>query len=201
MKPFKHTAMKKLFLLLILAVAWSCDDLYVVPETQYQIPQGEHQSKVVNGFFGDKMRTLKSDYMSFTARFDESARYDLQNNDQGDINKLMGFADANSLHHDNSIRFGWRYSIAKDAIEIFGYAYQDGVRNFKYITDVAIQETADFSIQLTEESYVLQVKGEKTLEMDRMVKNTVGVYYLLFPYFGGNEPAPHDVNVFVKENF
>lgn len=200
MKSFKYTVMKKLILLLILAAAWSCDDLYVVPETQYHIPQGQHQSKVVNSL-GDKVRTLKSDYMSFTARFDESARYDLQNNDQGDINKLMGFADANSLHHDNSIRFGWRYSIAKGEVEIFGYAYQDGVRNFKYITDVAIHETADFSIQLTEQSYVLQVNGEEMLEMERMVKNTVGVYYLLFPYFGGNEPAPHDINIFVKENF
>ena len=201
MKPFKPKVMKKLYLFFILILAWSCNDLYVVPETQYQIPQGQHESRVVGGFFGDKMRTLKNDYMSFTARFDETARYDLQNNDQDDINKLMGFADANSLHHDNSIRFGWRYSIPKDAIEIFGYAYQDGVLNFEYITDIAIHETAEFKIQLTEQSYVLQVKGETTLEMERMVRNTVGVYYLLFPYFGGNEPAPHDVNIFIKENF
>lgn len=191
--------MKKLVYILLAVLAVSCSDVYENPETHYMIQAGEHGSQVVGGFFGDKMRTLKSNHFSFSARFDETARYQISERNQDDINKLMGFADANSLHHENSIRFGWRYSIEKDAIEIFAYAYQEGSRQFEYMTDMKIGETANFQIMLTDNSYELNVNGEANTSINRTSGAKAGVYYLLFPYFGGNETAPHNINVFVQE--
>jgi hypothetical protein len=184
---------------LLAALAVGCSDVYEKPETHYMIQAGEHGSHVVGGFFGDKMRTLKSNHFSFSARFDETARYQLSERNQGDINKLMGFADANSLHHENSIRFGWRYAVEKDAIEIFAYAYNNKERDYQYMTDIKIGETATFQIMLTDNSYELSVNGEANTSMSRTSGAKVGIYYLLFPYFGGNEAAPHNINVFVQE--
>ncbi len=191
--------MKKLYIILITLFAFSCSDMYVIPETHYIIQEGDHKSQVVGGFFGDKMRSLKSDHFSFTARFDETVVYDLHNENQHDINKLMGFADANNMHQDNSIRFGWCYNLETGKVDIFGYAYLDGERFYKRITDVAVGETAQYDIYLTDESYELTVNGTHDLSIPRKVKNNRGIYYMLFPYFGGNEVAPHDINIFIKE--
>ena len=191
--------MRKLYSLVLILLSFSCSEMYIVPETHYLIEEGEHKSKVVGGFFGDKLRTLKRDQFSFTARFDETAVYDLNSNNQHDINKLMGFADANSMHQDNSIRFGWCYNLTTRKVDIFGYAYLDGERFYQRITDIDIGETGQFRIDLTDEAYELTVNDENKLIVPRKVKNKRGIYYLLFPYFGGNEVAPHDINIFIKE--
>jgi hypothetical protein len=196
--------MKKLIsllviLLVILLIGTACSDIYEPKETEYLIASGQHSSRVLGGFASDKIRTLKSNQFSFTARFDESARYDLGNNNQYDINKLMGFSDCNSLHHENSIRFGWRYSIEKDNIEIFAYAYSNSVMNFHYMGDVAINETAFYQIQITDQSFLLQINGEVSFELERTANCDKGLYYMLFPYFGGDEVSPHDVSIFIEE--
>lgn len=191
--------MKKLAILLILFISFSCSDTFVVPETHYLIEEGAHKSQVVGGGLGDQIRSLKSNYYSFTARFDETAVYDLCNENQFDINKLMGFSDANSLHHDNSIRFGWNYNLETGRVDIFGYAYLDGERFYERITDIAIGQTTQFSILLTDESYELTVNGLDQLSIPRVVENKKGIYYMLYPYFGGDEVAPHDIHIYIKE--
>ena len=100
--------------------------------------------------------------------------------------------------HDNSIRFGWRYSAEKDKVEVFGYQYQDGVRHYEHMTDVQIGQTATYQISLEENEYMLSVNGE-VLSMKRTHNKKLGVYYMLFPYFGGNERAPHDIKIYIKE--
>ena len=71
--------------------------------------------------------------------------------------------------------------------------------NFEYITDLQIGANALFQINLTDESYELAVNGDHTVTMERKVKDKLGVYYLLFPYFGGNETAPHDIRIYINE--
>lgn len=191
--------MKKL-LIVILITVFGCSDLYVIPEDHYIIEAGEHESKLANGVIIDKLRTLKSDQLRFTARFDESARYNLNNNDQFDINKLFGFADANSLHHDNSARFGWRYNVDKRMVEILTYVYQAGVVSYELITDVAINANHQYQITIHDNSYEFFVNNVSRTS-PRSIQNNKGVYYMLFPYFGGNQVAPHDVHIFIKEEF
>ena len=179
----------------------SCSDLYVVPEQEYRIAAGAHESKLIGGWPTDKMRTLKQSELTFTARFDDSARYDLGNKNQDDINKLMGFSEANKTHHDYSIRFGWRYNQERDMVEIFGYQYQAGKRKFVSITNVPIGETVTYSIAMFENEFLMSVGSEARITMERGVEDKLGVYYLLYPYFGGNETAPHDISIYIKEMF
>lgn len=191
--------MKK-WIFISLIFAYACSDVYVVPEDHYIIPAGAHESRLVSGSLLDKERSLKQDKVVFSARFDESAIYDLKNEDQDDINKLFGFSEANSFHHDNSARFGWRYSIEKDRIEIFSYVYSDGIRSYQHITDVAIDETVAYSIHIYPDSYIFSVK-DVTSEVERNIDQDRGLYYLLFPYFGGDQVAPHDIHIYIKEEF
>lgn len=177
-----------------------CSDLYVVPEDHYLIEAGKHESKIVNGMSFDKIRTLKSNRLVFTARFDETARYDLATQDQHDINKLMGFAEANSLHQENSARLGWRYNIEHENVEIFSYIYRDGEMSFNKISEVDLNETIEYQINLFEDEYEFVVNGFSFREY-RDIDKQVGVYYRLFPYFGGDEVAPHDINIYIKEVF
>ena len=195
----KFEVMKKLVTLL-LAFFWSCSEMYVVPEDHYMIREGKHKSELVSGLLIDKVRTLKSDRLLFTARFDESAAYDLGNNDHYDINKLMGFADANSLHHENSARFGWRYAIEKSQVEIFSYVYRNAELYYEHIADVALHETVEYEISITANAYQFTV-GTESLFVERDESAGRGVYYRLFPYFGGDQTAPHDIHIYIKEVF
>ena len=173
--------------------------MYEQREVEYRIKEGQHNSVRVGGLPGDKIGTMKSEVMNFTARFNETVRYDLGNKNQEDINKLMGFSDCNSLHHDNSVRFGWRYNATTDVVEIFSYAYVNGVVGYNHLTDVAINETAHYQITMTDDAFVLRVNGDLNFEVSRGASCDKGLYYKLFPYFGGNETAPHDISIFIKE--
>ncbi|KYG80222.1 hypothetical protein [Roseivirga echinicomitans] len=185
----------------ILILIGSCSDIYEQKEVEYLLPKGQHMSKRLGGFPNDKSGTLKSDVLDFTARFDESVRYDLGNRNQDDINKLFGFSDCNSLHHENSVRFGWRYSLVKDMVEIFSYAYTNGVVGYHHMGDIAIRETAHYQIQIVGDKFYLLLNGEMKQEVERGTNCEVGLYYKLYPYFGGDEPAPHDISIYIKEIF
>ncbi len=190
----------KSFVSILIVLLLGCSDFYVVPEDHYLIEAGKHESKIVNGMSLDKVRTLKSNRLVFTARFDETAKYDLATQDQHDINKLMGFSEANSLHQENSARLGWRYNIEYDNIEIFSYIYRDGEMSFNKISEVDLNETIEYQINLFEDEYEFVVNGFSFREL-RDIDQQVGVYYRLFPYFGGDEVAPHDINIYIKEVF
>lgn len=186
------------FIILMVTLS-SCSDIYEQNEVEYLMPKGQHTSRKVGSFPGDKLGTLKSDMLAFTARFDQSVRYDLENKNQKDINKLMGFSDCNSLHHENSVRFGWRYSLEKDLVEIFSYAYTNGVVGYQHMGDVAIDETSHYQIQIIEDKFYLLLNGEIGQEVQRGSNCDAGLYYKLFPYFGGDETAPHDISIYIKE--
>src|SRR5690554_6022647 len=56
------------------------------------------------------VQSLQSNTLLFEARFNESAIYKFSEEGfQDSKNKLLGFADCNSQHHDNSARFGWQW--------------------------------------------------------------------------------------------
>ena len=129
-----------------------------------------------------------------TFRFEPSCEYQINVVDQKDINKLFGLSYG--FHHKNSIRFGWRFSLAKNKIEIFGYSYMDAKRLSIFICDCEIGKDYDFQITTTSDSYELSCldieAGEYyTNQMPHQKLRNWG--YHLYPYFGGNIKAPHDI--------
>jgi hypothetical protein len=134
--------------------------------------------------------------MAFTAVFDSSCIYTTAiPGNQIDINKLYGFSDCGSHHLNNSARIGWRWS--KDSLRLFGYTHNDGNIVFQEITTAAIGSAITCRINCLSSSYYFEVNG-KTASLPR---HCSGKYsrYKLYPDFGGDETAPHDIKIVIQE--
>ena len=133
--------------------------------------------------------------MKFRVRFDSSALYQsLTNENQYDINKLYGFADNNATHHQYSARIGWRWS--DNALRLFGYVYNNEIVSAEEITTVGINKEIECSIKAVGNEYIFSV-NEVQLKMHRESKTLAAEGYQLYPYFGGDETAPHDVRIWI----
>ena len=139
---------------------------------------------------------VETSELQFLVRFDSSAVYQSTDpENQYDINKLYGFSDNGGLHQQYSARFGWRWS--DGALRLFAYVYNGGDVASEEITTVAIGTDARCAIKVTADQYLFYC-NEVIKQMPRQSKTAKGKGYLLYPYFGGNEPAPHDVSVWIK---
>lgn len=177
-------------LILISMVSWACEpefDMY----RHFITPKGEHYAapRIVE--------SLQSNTLTFDAIFDESAVYDFNDDAlQTNKNKLMGFADCNSLHHENSARFAWQWY--NNQLEIFAYCYVNGERVEEFVGVVELHQVNRYEIELTNNAYIFRLNNEATVSIPRGNTCDKGVYYKLWPYFGGSVPAPHDVHIAVK---
>jgi len=109
--------------------------------------------------------------------FDSSAIYKTVDSvNQLDINKLIGWSDCSASHLDNSIRFGWRW--LNDSLEIHWFKHE-------------------YELTISTWDYKLSVDGTYV----HVPRNCPEQYrrYQLYPYFGGNETAPHDIKIKIKK--
>lgn len=189
-----------LLITMILFISISCGkDFFDTPFVKYTVSKGNHYS-IHDGDF------LNNDILQFDVKFDNTVIYSLSDtNDQKDFNKLYGFCDCNSLVHENSARFGWRWY--DNQIEIFAYYYVNGKPNIDkmssmedYMGSVKPNEVNHYSIRISGNHYIFQLNN-KILETPRHQKCKAGGYYKLYPYFGGTSIAPHDINIYIKEKY
>ncbi|HYD91638.1 MAG TPA: hypothetical protein VEA37_09155, partial [Flavobacterium sp.] len=159
---------------------------------EYIIPKGAHYAA------GNNFRILETRSLHFKARFDSSCIYTttLPEN-ASDINKLYGFSDCGSDHQENSARFGWLWN--RRAIELYAYCYGEGRRTSKLLGTVDIGQEVELSLVAGQGKYVFTVNGKRDDSMKRSCSNEKDAAYQLFPYFGGDEVAPHDVRVYIKD--
>jgi hypothetical protein len=155
----------------------------------YSIRKGEHFSNRRH------VELLQYTTLSFEAKFDESAEYIIEKGFQDSKNKLLGFSDCNSSHHENSARFAWQW--LNNRIEIFAYCYVNGQRVESFLGTVEKGEVAQYEIRISDSSYTFIFKDQKT-EIERKNACNTGAYFILWPYFGGQIPAPHDVNIYLR---
>lgn len=195
--------MKKLVLwLILLVIASACELLNEVNPNYgsagdaekaglelFQIDGGDHSSTIAYRSFSGKKLT-------FEALFDSTAIYTTADPaNQADINKLYGFSDCSSHHHTNSARFGWRWYNSE--MQIFAYAYNEGERTSKYLATVPLNEKRVYNILVEDDSYIFQLNG-KEVKINRSCSGEANGYKL-YPYFGGDETAPKDIQVWLKE--
>lgn len=179
-----------LFIILLYLAATACEPEWVEPYEVFTIPKGEHARSF-------PLEMLQTDALEFEAVFDHSAMYTTKTpENQWDTNKLLGFADCNNHHHTNSARFGWRW--LEGELEISAYCYVEGERVIEKIAVVDLNTTHHYSLQITENHYLFKVDDLPGVSIQRKVDCDVGTYYMLFPYFGGDEVAPHDINIKIK---
>ena len=172
-----------------------CEDLPFDKEPvtvrEFTIPTGEHYATP------RLMETTEVKKVAFRATFDESARYVLADaSQQADVNKLMGFSDCSAHHHENSARFGWRWY--NEQLEIHAYCYVDSVRIHELVGTVDIGAENHYELTATADAYEFVLNGEKKASIPRTQSCDEGLNYLLYPYFGGSVPAPHDVRIKIQ---
>lgn len=158
---------------------------------QHTIPKGQHYSAL------STYKPVETSEMKFTVRFDSSAIYQTQSpENQYDINKLYGFSDNDRDHHQYSARIGWRWS--DGALRLFAYVYNAGSVQSKEICTVPIGSDISCSIKVLSTEYVFTVNGS-TQNLPRLSATPKAKGYGLYPYFGGDEPAPHEVRIWIRE--
>jgi hypothetical protein len=156
----------------------------------YTIEAGMHESDL-STFDARTVDTIR-----FRAKFDSSAIYQTTNpQNQGDINKLYGLSDCNTLHQVNSARFGWRWF--NNQLEIWAYTYNDSVRKYTLVGKVSLNEFNTYEIIFSDKKYIFSL-NEKLVELPRHCSETANGYKL-YPYFGGDETAPHEVRVWIDD--
>jgi hypothetical protein len=155
------------------------------------IARGQHYSQQTS--------LVSTEYteLRFIVKFDSSAIYNtVTAENQYDINKLYGFSDNNAHHHEFSARIGWRWS--DGALRLFAYIYNNGQSSAKELGTISIGGEHDCAIRVTDHNYVFSV-NDNTTTMPRHSSTRSAIGYKLFPYFGGDETAPHDIRIRIKE--
>lgn len=140
---------------------------------------------------------IKLSRLSFKVKFDSSAIYKTSNPvNQMDINKLWGFSDNSATHHEFSARFGWRWS--DNALRLFAYDYNNSIMSFKELGTVEIGKENSCSITVSGNKYIFNLNGSETI-MPRASTTPEAIGYQLFPYFGGDESAPHSILIWIEQ--
>ena len=181
--------MKWIFPLLLLFVC--CKKTDDNGYTVYKIKKGEHRSVY-------SYNRLSENTYYLECIFDESAIYtSIDPNNQYDINKLWGLSDCNKHHMKNSIRFGWRW--LNDSLEIHWFKHEESKFTHEKIACIDLNKKVFLSLNITEDEYQLSVNG-KTGSTPRACSKDYNKYKL-YPYFGGDEVAPHDITIKIKEYY
>ena len=158
---------------------------------EYTIQKGQHYADQ-NG-----VQLVQYNEQKFTVRFDSSAIYQtVDSSNQEDINKLYGFSDNNADHELYSARFGWNW--ARNALRLYAYIYNNGVRSSQEITSIAIGPQYECSIKVSADQYIFSANNV-TIVMPRSSTTPEGEGYKLYPYFGGDETAPHEIEIWIEE--
>ena len=159
--------------------------------TEYLIRQGEHYC------VQNHAEMMTNPEIHATVTFDSTAIYTTQlAENQGDVNKLIGFSDGGSNHQENSARLGWSWNGKK--IILYAYAYSNKARIIKTLGSVDVNQSFPCSVKAENNYYYFRVNNHAD-SVERVCSSYTGYHYRLYPYFGGDEAAPHDVRIVIVE--
>ena len=179
--------------LIFLLLLFGCKKVDQEGRQIFTIHKGQHRS---TGLF----KTTKSTLLDFKVMFDMSALYEINSLDQADVNKLLGLSDHKQYHMDNSIRFGWRYY--NEQLELLWFKHQDGNFSFGHIEYIQPDIEYLCTIQINPTEYILFVDDTYVtiprIKSKYCYKTMNYRRYFLWPYFGGNCVAPHDIKIKIK---
>ena len=134
--------------------------------------------------------------------FFPSCKYNINDEDQEDTNKLFGIGYL-PHHHIDSARFGWRYDVLQNKFIISAYCYVDEQRIIKELCTVDVMQTCTFIIKKEVDGYTFKVQPKHLLYQVKSVfiplYHTKYISYPLGFYFGGDKTAPHDMMIEIKK--
>jgi hypothetical protein len=182
--------MKLIITLFLILLITSCNKVESDGWTIFKIDKDNHSSS--NAF-----EWTKKDNISFEFQFDSSAIYQTVDPvNQWDVNKLFGVSDG-GFHTRNSARFGWRW--VDNHLEILAFTHLNGNFYFEKICNAEIGKTYLCNLKL-QKDYEFSCIDESNIWTKNMPRwaEAKGSRYYLWPYFGGDETAPHDITIKVR---
>ena len=158
---------------------------------KFKIKKGNHSS-------GFRFWFTFGSHLSYKCKLDSSSLYTINGVDKYDVNKLFGLSTSFS-HHTNSARIGWT-SLEANTIELYAYVYDNKKRLIEKITNVDVNKEFKCSIKVKKGVFTFEVVQEDKLSIiNLLVENKhLSFKYFLYPYFGGNISAPHDIYIYLK---
>jgi hypothetical protein len=182
--------MKKIVLILIILVG--CELKVGYRQNYFRVEKGEHKFKPV--------RVLQTSYrtLSWKAMFRDNCWYDAEQfpaYDRLDLNKLYGITSARI--HQNSARIAWRAE--KDSvIAIYAYWYINGKRDMLRLGETNTSVFDYYRVRVKDNKYVFQF-NDSYHTVEGVDKNFWLNSYRTYPYFGGNQPSPHFMEIILNE--
>lgn len=164
---------------------------------KYLIKKNRHRARPLHFYiFFNKYAIRKRISFGYGCRYNLPGTY----NDE-DVNKLFGIGFF-PHHHKNSARFGWHYNNDTYKIVITAYCYIDGKRVIEKMTEVPVGFAYDYELLINPFSYSLTIFNPNNgMVMSEKIIPHNGVGKLSYPlsvYFGGNNKAPHDLEISMK---
>jgi hypothetical protein len=168
------------------------------------IKKGRHRACPFS--FGIHNKKIRETYHVI---FDGSCAYQLPEEDQLDWNKLGGWSYG--LHHNNSVRIGWRYNPTINMIEMCLYEYVNGVRtvNDNHVIAVHLNNIIQLDLKLTAAYRVTLIAtgAVKHPNKPNLITRLYGSKlapswgYNLGIYFGGNctQPNNNPMKIWMKK--
>jgi hypothetical protein len=165
---------------------------------RYTIKKGRHSSGCR---FSPYWR--RDDFYAI-AQFTPSCRYDLPGADQADTNKLYGLSFG--LHTRWSARWGWKSrGKGSDTIMLVPYMHEYGeIVRPEGRMDVPINTDVHLSIIRRDRRVIFTAAYNDGARRNfAEISHTMSgdprhLGYNLWPYFGGNRTAPHDIDIYMR---
>ena len=134
--------------------------------------------------------------------FPFSSKYELDNGDQQDWNKLFGISFTMDPH-DGSARYGWAYNPEKQRFELSAYCYLNGEQVMEHLCDCIPNLAYDCHLIITREDYKFRVYRKSDMAVMCSAEFSKGHRrrngYLLGPFFGGNQAPKKLLTIQLKK--
>lgn len=144
--------------------------------------------------------------VSATVTFDSSCIYDLGQEDEQDWNKVIGLGFVGSKDQDITVgtpphqidgaRVGWRWNAQRGRIDLGAYVYVEGKRIDFKVAETALNTPTKLIIKIDYDRKLYQILGGKPIPFT----HNKTFAYKTGLYFGGNQPAPHKIQVKIVED-
>lgn len=170
------------FYVLLLTGCRDRDDLF----TAYKIERGSHECL---GWRGE----LTTADQSIEFSFSDNCLY--ADSLCPGWNKLWGYSDGIGGIHENSNRIAWK--AAGKRIALAGYFYVRGQRIIIPIDTVSPWRVCTGRIYYQRGAYITEINGNYCIAGQPVEPE--GMLFQCYPYFGGTEPAPHNMTIYIKQ--
>ena len=168
----------------------------------FKIKKGKHYSsavwtpRIVRRCVRDEVKWLKFDANIINARYGLG-------NDNDQINKLFGYSlSLFESHHKNSIRIGWTFNPTTDKVDFYAYYYDGGLRFVEYLGNQEVDKYDNCSVSVemcTTSGQHIVMFNDEVFAFNLLSKPSGKFGWILNPYFGGTQAAPHELGFIIRQ--